>query len=67
MQSDLFTPCGHLRVCSNCASLIMRITKMCPICCTPACVYVCVFLSVCLSLWVSVSLVLSTCLRVAVV
>jgi hypothetical protein len=62
MQSHLFTMCGHLYVCSNCASLIMETTKMCPICCTPdsqvrvsACVCVCVcvcvfvFLPVCLS------------------
>jgi len=35
-KSHLFVPCGHMCVCSSCASLIMANTKMCPICCTPA-------------------------------
>ena len=41
-------------MCSNCASLIMGTTKMCPTCRTPSslvcvCVCVCVCVSVCLS------------------
>jgi hypothetical protein len=60
MQSHMFTPCGHLCVCSDCASLIMGTTKMCPTCRTPASqVCVCVFLCVCVGVSVSLSVSLS--------
>ena len=36
MQSHLFGPCGHVCVCSGCASKIMETTKKCPICCASA-------------------------------
>jgi hypothetical protein len=36
MQSHLFVPCGHVCVCSGCASKIMETTKKCPICCASA-------------------------------
>jgi hypothetical protein len=35
-KSHLFVPCGHMCVCSSCATIVMANTKMCPICCTPA-------------------------------
>ena len=74
MQSHLFTPCGHLCVCSDCASLIMKTTKMCPTCRTPAsqvcvCVCVCVFdlfVSLCLAVGLSGSLFVCFSLCVSV-
>ena len=69
MQSHLFTPCGHLCVCSTCASLIMGTTKMCPTCRTPAsqvgvsvCVCVCVCVCGCVCVCVFVCVICLVCL-----
>jgi hypothetical protein len=44
-KSHLFVPCGHMCVCSSCAAAVMKATKRCPICCTPASQVVKLFLS----------------------